>query len=114
MNEHPPEEYIRQITGLKILKNEYLNDDEIMVSPGVYEKMKSELNGKPVGYSPKEDEDFQKMLDELGEEDFTPTFDLTPSFRCIPNPIYLDTPKPNKEEIFKKVIEPILKGRRYL
>lgn len=40
MNEHPSREYIRQINGLKILINEDLNDDEIMVSPGVYKKMK--------------------------------------------------------------------------
>lgn len=82
----PSEEYIRGIKGVKILINEDLNDDEIMVSPRVYEKMKSELKGKPVGYSPKHDEDFQKMLDELGEvNENYPAFDLTPpTLRCIP------------------------------
>ena len=118
MNNHPSEEYIKSISGVRILINEDLNDDEIMVSPGVYEKMKSELKGKPVGYSPssspKEDEDFQKMLDELGKVDFTPTFDLTPPpFRCHIEPLYLDTPKPNKEEIIKNAIEPIIKRRGY-
>ena len=73
--------------------------------------MKKDLKGKPVGYSPKVDEDFQKMLDELGEvNDNYPTFDLKPSFRCIINPIYLGTPKPSREEIIKTFNEAMEKG----
>ena len=109
----PSEEYIRGIKGVKILINENLNDDEIMVSPGVDEKMKSGLKGKPVGYSPKYDEDFQKMIDELGEvNEKYPAFDLTPpNLRCIPEPLYLNTPTPSREEIIKKAIEPLLKEK---